>query len=86
MKLGLFRCRLLILLLLIVPLMSCANRMVTNESELLKAFPSAMAKEPSGKMAACLLFDPITWSAKDSDQTITEVKRHNQKIVTYCTQ
>lgn len=83
-KHGMFQSKLLILLLLILPLMSCVNQMVSSDNEFLEELPSAMAQELSGKMAACLLFEPITWSAKDTDQTISEVKRHNQKLVTYC--
>ncbi len=46
---------------------------------------SKQDETPTGvSMAACLLFDPISWSEKDTDQTIAEVKEHNRKIVRYC--
>jgi hypothetical protein len=44
----------------------------------------SIGNQMAGKLAVCLLFDPISWSAKDTDQTILEIKRHNQKIVRYC--
>ncbi|WP_321339070.1 hypothetical protein [uncultured Cohaesibacter sp.] len=75
---------LLLISLMILPLMSCASQMASGESEHFNENYAAMPKNESGKMTACLLFDTITWSSKDTDQTITEVKRHNQKIVTYC--
>ncbi len=33
---------------------------------------------------ACAAFRPITWSARDTDQTIAEVKSHNAAYVAIC--
>ena len=42
------------------------------------------AADIAAQGVACLLFDPIHWSIEDSVQTVVEVKRHNQKLLNYC--
>lgn len=37
-----------------------------------------------GTKAACLSFQPITWSKKDSPDTIKEVKGHNAAYKAVC--
>lgn len=34
--------------------------------------------------AACILFQPISWSGKDTDETIRQVKGHNAVYVASC--
>jgi len=33
---------------------------------------------------SCEAFKPISWSVKDTDETIIEVKRHNAKFAALC--
>ncbi|MCT4654463.1 MAG: hypothetical protein N4A65_01500 [Cohaesibacter sp.] len=33
---------------------------------------------------ACLLFQPVTYSLKDTEKTIQEIKAHNVKFLHYC--
>jgi hypothetical protein len=43
-----------------------------------------MALTESQLESICVLFPAITWSSKDTDQTITEIKVHNAKHDSFC--
>ncbi len=72
------------MVIVMTALTGCAAQMGSGGGEATTLDSSSNGNQMAGKLAACLLFDPISWSAKDSDQTIFEIKRHNQKIVRYC--
>lgn len=78
--------RLRAILLLVMMLNACARRTDTAGTEppmvgLQHELPNS---HETDRLVPCLLFDPIGWSRKDTDQTIIEVKRHNRTLEHYC--
>jgi hypothetical protein len=39
---------------------------------------------PEVSSVACAAFQPITWSSRDTDPTIRQVKAHNASFATLC--
>jgi hypothetical protein len=55
-------------MLLMSPLMGCAVQIPINEIN----------------TKVCEVWVPVTWSSKDTDQTIKEIKVNNAKRAAYC--
>lgn len=45
---------------------------------------ASCAKTTATAETSCLVWRPISWSKKDTDQTIEEVKAHNARRKAYC--
>ena len=60
--------RSILAILLMFPLMGCSSRMVTEETNL----------------TVCSVWKDVTWSAKDTPQTIVEVKINNARRDGWC--
>ncbi|SNY92811.1 hypothetical protein SAMN04515647_3079 [Cohaesibacter sp. ES.047] len=73
-------------MILLLTLNACAFLTDTAETETSIRPTRHQAKQFSseGRLAACLLFDPISWSSHDTDQTIIKVKQYNKALELYC--
>ena len=66
---------------------ACASPMASGGTNRYLTKSNSKDIEPKSdlaQLAACLLFEPISWSSRDTDQTIYEIKKHNRRMKLYC--
>lgn len=70
------RKRLAMLLSVMLPLAACGTLTASGGTDL--------PPEVDPVKVACEAFGPISWSSRDTDQTIREVKAHNAAYAAVC--